>query len=110
METTSSNRLVLVSVNSYDKATHIAKILVTDQLASYCSVMPNISSFYSWNNSIMVNHDNLIIIRTSFELVASIEERINQLYQNDAIQIITLSIAEASESFFLWTKAVLESK
>jgi periplasmic divalent cation tolerance protein len=104
MENAIDFRIIFVSVNSFETATQISKILVSEKLAACCSIIPHIISFFAWDNAIQERHEIIIMIKTEKSLLESLEERIIQLHQDDVPEIISVNIESASLPYLDWMK------
>lgn len=92
MEKNSESRLILVTLNSLESAFHTAKILLSEKIAHYCSVVPQVHSFFSWNDSIVEKNEAILFIRTECDQVNELQERIIQINKDVPAEMLSLKV------------------
>jgi len=107
MVKTSIHRLVFISTEKFDKAKHIARILVTEKLAACCSIIPEINSIFAWQSAIHERHEYIIMIKTTEEKLTDLSERVQQLHTDEVPEIISLPISEGLPSYLDWMIQVI---
>jgi periplasmic divalent cation tolerance protein len=107
MDNSTDFRIVYVSVNSFETAAHISKILVSEKLAACCSIIPHVVSYFAWNNTIQERYEIIVMIKTIKSLLDSLEERIIQLHHDEVPEILAVNIESGSLPYLEWMKNTL---
>ena len=102
--------IVYVTTNSFDNASQIAKILVSERLAACATIVMNIVSIFGWQGAVQESHEFLIMIKTTFEKLESLEERVSQVHPYEVPQIIAVRLDSASEPYLNWMKEILDDR
>ncbi len=108
MEISNKQRMLICTCGTYETAVQLSKIMVTEKLASKCSILPHLSSFYSWDNNIQEKHEYFILIFTIEELLEAIENRISEFGFDNDNQIIAFKISDISSFFNEWSESILK--
>ncbi len=95
-------QLVLTTCPDEKVAKDIAKHLVTEKLAACVNIIANITSVYSWQNELQCDHEVQLVIKTSEEKFAALNERINQLHPYDVVEVIALNIQQGDKQYLNW--------
>lgn len=98
------NRALLVLTTVPDAATaeRIADVLIEARLAACVNVLPGIQSIYRWQGAVTRSTELQLLIKTTAERYASVEEAIRMHHPYDVPEIIAIAIAEASSSYLRW--------
>jgi periplasmic divalent cation tolerance protein len=79
-----------------------AKTLVEEHLAACVSVLPAMTSIYSWKGSIEKSDERQIVIKTSSGRVRELEKRLKALHPYDVPEFVVIPIAEGSHEYLSW--------
>jgi periplasmic divalent cation tolerance protein len=101
-------RIVYVTINSIEKASHVSRIIVSENLAACCTVLPNAVSFFSWENVINERHECLIMIKTNQILINELFKRICELHNDEIPEMISVKIEDAHQPYLDWMKSTLK--
>ncbi|MCX6153980.1 MAG: divalent-cation tolerance protein CutA [Candidatus Kapabacteria bacterium] len=107
MVNTKEFRVVFVSTESYDNALLIAKILISENIAACCTVIPNIKSFFGWQGTLVERNENLIIAKTSEANLNILESRVTELHTDEVPEIISLPLSESSSGYLSWMQLAI---
>ena len=102
MKKAKSYRIIFVSSNSLDQAEKIAKGLITQSMAACVNIIPNVISYYKWNEDVEKSEEFILKIKTSKEKLNEIEEFIKQNHSYEVPEIISIKIDKSSESYLEW--------
>jgi periplasmic divalent cation tolerance protein len=102
MQITTEFRIVIVTIDDYNLAIQISKILISEQLAACCNIIPNITSIYRWEGEIHSDSEFLILIKTTQENLENIEKRITELHSYDVPEIISFEITSGNKPYLNW--------
>lgn len=102
MEKVTEIRVVFVTTNTLQSARHIAKIIVSEGLAACCSIIQNLTSFFSWQNVMTERNEYLLIIKTTISKLNPLEDRILQLSNDEVPEILALPADFAHKGYYDW--------
>ena len=98
-----SNALVvLVTAPNTEEASRIADTLVGARLAACVNILGGIESVYRWEGRIARDSEVLMIIKTTSERYAEIEEQIKALHSYTTPEVIAIRIEHGSEAYLKW--------
>lgn len=100
-------RIVYITTNSMETATHISRILVSENLAACCTVLPTAVSFFSWADAINERYECMIMAKTSKELLPNLFDRVKQMHHDEVPEIISVEIKEAYQPYLDWMESNL---
>lgn len=98
-----SNALVvLVTAPNTEEASRIADALVGARLAACVNILGGIESIYRWEGRIARDSEVLMIIKTTSERYAELEEQIKALHSYTTPEVIALRIECGAEAYLKW--------
>ncbi len=95
-------QLVLTTCPDETLAKNIAKHLVTEKLAACVNIIANITSIYTWQETLQCDNEVQLVIKTEKEKFTQLSERINQLHPYEVVEIIALNIQQGDEQYLNW--------
>ncbi|MDE3200465.1 MAG: divalent-cation tolerance protein CutA [Acidobacteriota bacterium] len=101
-------RIVLTTASSAEEAQRIARTLVEERLAACTTILPAALSIYRWHGEIESAHESLILIKTSNERLAALEERLHALHSYDVPEFLVLNVDFGSQTYLAWLQASLQ--
>jgi periplasmic divalent cation tolerance protein len=101
--------IVHVSVDSYENAIHISRIIVSEKLAACCSIIPGVTSIYTWKDSIQESRELILMIKTHKSKFSELKERIKELHTYETPEIISINIQDASKEYIQWIDECLNT-
>jgi periplasmic divalent cation tolerance protein len=108
MKNANEYRIVFVSTNSIENASHISRILVSENLAACCTLIPNTISFFSWADSIQERHECILMIKTHSKLLDMLSQRVVELHQDEVPEIISVVMSDSSLPYLNWMNTTLD--
>ena len=98
-----SNALVvLVTAPNTEEASRIADALVGARLAACVNILGGIESVYRWEGRVARDSEVLMIIKTTSERYAELEEQIKALHSYTTPEVIAIRIEHGSEVYLKW--------
>jgi len=107
MEKVNDFCIVFVTTETFESAQHISRIIVSEQLAACCTILPNATSIYGWNGAITESHEYQIVIKTKKNKLEILEHRITELHPYEIPEIITVDIDSGSKVYLNWVDGSL---
>jgi len=95
-------RMIYITCNGIEQATHIGKTLVKERLAACANCISNMKSFYNWDGSLQEDEEAILILKTEASLVNSIITRVKALHSYENPCIVSYEIKEGSQEYLNW--------
>jgi periplasmic divalent cation tolerance protein len=90
-----------------DTASRLARELVQTGLAACVNVVPGLSSFYIWNETLRSDEEVLMVIKTSREALPSLEESLVSLHPYEVPELIALPVVDGHDAYLRWLAAAV---
>ena len=100
--------VVLVTCGNREEAGKLAKSLVEKRLAACVNLLPGISSWYWWENTVTEYHEILLMIKSSRTKYAELEKEVLRLHSYAVPEVIALQIVDGSANYLGWIEESLK--
>ena len=97
--------VVLSTFPDANSAAAIAKILVADNLAACVNVVAGLRSIYRWQGDIQDDAEVLLIIKTTSDRYAKLQEYLANEHPYDCPEILALPVADGLPAYLSWLSA-----
>lgn len=98
-----NQRIVLVTCRSVREAGKIARAAVKLRLAACANIVQApVHSIYRWKGRVESAREVLLILKTTRNRLAALEQAIRRLHSYDVPEIIALEIAAGSKEYLAW--------
>lgn len=104
---THSYCLVLCTCPDLSTAQKIAKLLVEKQQAACVSIIPGMTSIYSWQGAIETDQEHLLLIKTETVQFDMLKTQIIEHHPYQIPEIIALPIEQGSTDYLRWVSGCL---
>ena len=94
--------IIFTSTESLSEAETLAKTIVTKKLAACVQVLPQMKSFYHWENAVQVDSEYLLLIKTLESNYQKLEQFIKQHHSYSIPEIIAVKAEEISDGYLGW--------
>lgn len=94
--------IVLTTVGAGFDARSLAHTLVDLRFAACVNIVPRIESVYQWEGKVAVDGEQLLIIKTSDERIATLREELFRRHPYTVPEFIVIPISETSDSYGAW--------
>ncbi len=94
--------IIQATTANEEEAKKIAKHLVEKKLIACCSIIPKVTSIYTWKGEINEDNEALMIMKTKTQLYSQVEEEIKKLHSYEVPEIICLSVQAGSKDYLNW--------
>lgn len=98
--------IILVTTPTKKWANKIAQLLIEKKLVACVNIIPEITSFYTWQNKLCQDKESLLIIKTKKALFTEIENTIKKAHPYQVPEIISLPITKGSQTYLNWIDTV----
>lgn len=102
VESNGSEIVVLVTASSVDEAEQLGKLAVSSGLAACVNVVRGIQSIFRWENTVNVETECLMIIKTTLDRFSELEAAIRGHHSYTVPEIIALPIVRGSAPYLEW--------
>ncbi len=94
--------IVFCTFSSDEEAKEIAPVLVNKKLAACCTILPKVTSYYSWESKLEESDETLMLIKTSLKNYEQLEKQIKMLHSYSVPEIISVKIETGSKAYLDW--------
>ena len=94
-------KIILTTAGTKDEAQDIAWALLERKQAACVNIVA-VDSVYLWKSEIENNAEHMLIIKTTAEACAKVQETIKELNSYDVPEYIEIPIEAGSESYLQW--------
>ncbi|MCL4145412.1 UNVERIFIED_CONTAM: hypothetical protein GTU68_052821 [Idotea baltica] len=101
-------KILLSTFSNLENASKIAEILIKNDLAACCNIIPNITSIYKWENKIQKDNEFQMIIKTSDNKIKELEKTFIRLHKYDVPEFIIIDPEYISSDYLNWMKSILD--
>src|SRR5215217_794053 len=102
--------VVITTTTGFAEGELLAEQLVKARLAACVQIIPQITSIYVWEGKIEKETEQLLLIKTSEEKYAEVEDLIRELHTYEVPEIIAIDPARVSESYRGWLESTLRNE
>ncbi len=95
-------RVVLVTIDTPERAETISRDIVERRLAACVNIVPGLRSVYSWEGEVHCDDELLLVIKTSAACIDKLRDRILQIHPYDVPEFITIPIDDGSPGHLNW--------
>jgi periplasmic divalent cation tolerance protein len=97
--------LVLTTVPAGSLGEEIASVLVAERLAACVNVCAPMTSFYRWKGNIERDTECQLVIKTTDDRVAALQQRITDLHSYALPECLVVEVQSGSEAYLEWVLA-----
>ena len=98
--------VVFMTASSHEEAENIAENLVSHKLAACVNILPNLKSFYWWDDKVCKDDELLLVAKIKTSLFKDLEKAVKKLHSYDVPEIILLPIENGSNAYLQWMEKV----
>jgi len=95
-----------MTASSHEEAENIAENLVSHKLAACVNILPNMKSFYWWDDKVCKDDELLLVAKIKTSLFKDLEKAVKKLHSYDVPEIILLPIENGSNAYLDWINQV----
>ena len=98
--------VVFMTASSYAEAESIAENIVSHKLAACVNILPNIKSFYWWENKLCKDDELQLIAKIKITNFKELQKAVKEIHSYDVPEVILLSIEDGSNTYLEWIRQV----
>lgn len=95
-------RVVLSTVPSEAVGETLARALLDEQLAACVNIVPGVRSLYRFRGKLEDDHELLLVIKTTRDRYARLEERIRALHPYEVCEVVAVDVAAGAAPYLAW--------
>jgi periplasmic divalent cation tolerance protein len=100
--------VVITTTATREEADKLARLLLSQQLAA-CIQVTQIASYYTWNEAVNIDNEQMLFIKCPAINFAAIEQCIKDNHSYEIPEIIQLPIEAGSLDYLQWISEVTRS-
>jgi periplasmic divalent cation tolerance protein len=100
--------VVLSTCDSEEQAARLARHLVEQRLAACVNILPQVRSFFRWNEKVEDSGEWMLAIKSRRDLFPALRAEIAKMHSYDVPEIIALPVVEGSEAYLGWLEHQLK--
>lgn len=97
--------LVFTTTPNKEEAENLARKLVEEKLAGCVQIVPQITSFYRWENEIQRDEECLLLIKTLPGKFVELEAFIKANHSYSVPEIVAVNAEKVSEDYLKWLES-----
>ncbi|KAA3643669.1 MAG: divalent-cation tolerance protein CutA [Proteobacteria bacterium] len=95
---------IMVTIDDRMQAEKLLKILLQDCLIACGQCLPQMTSYYRWQDEIRADNEYLLLLKTQKHHYQAVERQIKKHHPYDEPEIIAVDIVAGSEDYLTWIK------
>ncbi len=95
-------RLVLTTCGDPAIAEQLAVRLVEERLVACVNIVPQVRSVYAWEGRLERAQESLLIMKTTAERLAVLQERVCALHDYELPEFVAVPISDGLSSYLRW--------
>jgi periplasmic divalent cation tolerance protein len=96
-------RIVYITIPR-DEADRMALALVQERLASCVNIVPNVTSYYWWEDAVQNDDEALLIVKTTVQRFQALMDYVLEHHPYELPEIIGLPVSSAYPEYVAWVK------
>lgn len=100
-------KIALTTAASAEEAARLARHLVEGKLAACVNIIGGVNSVYRWKEQVEESAEVLLVIKTSADRLAAVEEALRSLSSYELPEFLVLGIEGGSRAYMGWLAAGL---
>lgn len=94
--------VILTTMPDSGRTDELAQALVDERLAACVNVHAPMTSTYRWKDAIEREPERQLVIKTTRDRVAVLEERLRELHPYELPEFLVLPVESGSEAYVRW--------
>lgn len=102
--------IIFVTAPNIEEAERLASALVESALAACVQILPEMTSVYSWKGAVQKDREHLLLIKSTEEKYAKLEEFVRSNHTYEVPEIVAVRAEHVSDDYLAWlTMETMES-
>ena len=99
---------VFTTTPGFSEGAELAEKLVKAKLAACVQIIPQIASVYWWEGRVQTENEQLLLIKTTEDKYAELEEFISKNHSYDVPEIVSIKSENVFEPYRKWLETYLQ--
>ncbi len=104
------NIVIFMTAKDLTEAQSIVKKLVEERLIACGNILPQVKSFFWWQNKVDECEEALVVMKTKKSFFKKVEKVIKSLHSYDVPEIIALPICAGNKDYLTWMDQSLKRR
>jgi periplasmic divalent cation tolerance protein len=100
--------IVLTTTPNIEEAESLARKIIKAKLAACVQILPQMKSFYFWENAVQVDSEHLLLIKTLAEKFDELEKFIQSNHSYEIPEIVAIPAEKVSGNYLNWINNYLK--
>lgn len=100
--------IIFTTITNLSEAEILAKSIITKKLAACVQILPQVKSFYHWENAVQVDSEYLLLIKTLESKYQKLEKFIDENHSYTTPEIVAIKSEEVAEGYLAWMNDYLK--
>ncbi|HPU44273.1 MAG TPA: divalent-cation tolerance protein CutA [Dictyoglomaceae bacterium] len=96
--------LVISTLGKLNDAEKIANILLEEKLIACANIIPDVKSFFYWNQEKQETGEVILLLKTDKEKFSSLVKRLKELHPYELPEIIGIPVNYGLPEYLTWIK------
>ena len=101
--------VISTTTDTRESARNLAAILLKDKRAACVQIIPDIESYYQWENKLKVESEFLLLIKTAESQKNHVIEIVKRTHLYSTAEVISHQIDILDENYRKWFKSSMET-
>ena len=97
--------LIYITTSNTEEAKTLSKILLEKKLIACSNILPNMTSFYKWNDTVESSNESVLILKTFKSKYSDIEALVLENHSYEIPCLISLSIEDVNKQYLEWMRS-----
>jgi len=94
--------VVLITAASQEEARRLADALLAARQAACVSVLPQVNSFFWWQDTRETAEENLLVVKTVSSLLPQLIETVKSMHSYEVPEVIALPVIGGNPDYLDW--------
>ncbi|UCD36883.1 MAG: divalent-cation tolerance protein CutA [Fidelibacterota bacterium] len=100
-------KIILTTHDDLLRAQELASCLVEGRIAACVNLIPNVTSFFHWDNAVQMENEILLMIKTTEEKVPEVQALLEERHSYEVPEIIELDASVLNKPYSDWIRDCL---
>jgi len=101
--------VVVLCTTPAENSESIARAVVDERLGACVNVLPQVRSFFRWEGKVDVADEHLLVIKTTNDVFARLQDRLTALHPYDVPEVIALDVTAGLPAYLKWLADSVQS-
>ena len=104
---TNDVRIIFISIPR-EQARSFARELVEQRLVACVNIIPQMDSFYWWDEKVLTDQESLLIVKTTQQKFAALQEYVVDNHPYEIPELLAVPVTEGLADYLAWVRVETE--